>query len=629
MIFLQPLALLGLAFALIPPLLHLFQRRRPPDVVFPAARYLRETARDAQRAIRLRHLLLMLLRVAAVVLLVLAAARPVVPVSVGGLHAPTALAIVLDHSLSSGAVIGGRRVVDDLAQRARETLRETREGDAVWLVGADGLARRGSARELAEATARLQPDARRLDLVAATALAARLVRGSGYAAAEVHLLTDLQRSALGDAPGRSADSAALGVPLLVYHPAAAPPPNRGVAEARAEPATWILGGGSVTGRVAGAPVPAAPRTAVTVLLAGREVGRTVAAPGDAFAVRVAALRPGWHAGAAELEPDELRGDDRRPFAVRVAEPAAVAVEAGADLGRFVSDALAVLAGAGQLRVAGSPGVRPSGGDVRLGETARAGGGIVFPPHDRLQVGAANRALDAAGTGWRFGAAVERADTVEAPGLAGGGGFGGARVARRYRLEPTGGVVRRTVLVRVGGEPWIVRGGRTVVVGSRFVPEETDLPLSAGFVPALAGLVLRAARGDEGIVGAAPGDVVTLPEDVTALATADGPVRVAGGTAVAAPAAPGVYPLLSGADTVGALVVAPDPRESDLTRASDRDVAAAFPGAKVRVVDSPRAYAAARFAGAGQGELTPWLLVAALAVLVVESLVAAGAGRRAA
>jgi hypothetical protein len=364
---------------------------------------------------------------------------------------------------------------------------------------------------------------------------------------------------------------------------------------------------------------------VTVLLAGREVGRTVAAPGDAFAVRVAAPRPGWYAGAVELEPDELRGDDRRPFAVRVAEPAAVTLEAGADLGRFVTDALAVLAGAGQLRSAGLPGGRRGGApDVRLGETARTDGGLVFPPHDPLQLGAANRALDAAGTGWRFGAPVDRADSVEAPGLP---GVGGARVTRRFRLEPTGDVARRAVLARVGGEPWIVRGGRSVVVGSRLVPEETDLPLSAGFVPAVAALVLRAAHGDEGIVTAAPGDVVTVPEGVTALAMADGPARVAAGAGFAAPVAPGVYPLLAGADTVGGLVVAPDPRESDLTRAGAREVAASFPGAKVRVVDSPRAYAAARFAGAGQGDLTPWLLAAALVVLVVESLTAAGAGRR--
>jgi hypothetical protein len=48
---------------------------------------------------------------------------------------------------------------------------------------------------------------------------------------------------------------------------------------------------------------------------------------------------------------------------------------------------------------------------------------------------------------------------------------------------------------------------------------------------------------------------------------------------------------------------------------------------VRVVETPRAYAAVRFAGAGRSDLAPWLLVATLAVLVVESLVAAGIRRR--
>jgi hypothetical protein len=616
-IFLQPLALFGLAFALVPPLLHLFQRRRPPDVEFPSARYLRQTAREARRSIRLRHLALLLLRVAAVVLLVLAAAGPVVPARVGGVHAPTALALVLDHSLSSGAVVGGRRVVDDLAQRARETLREARDADALWLVGADGLARRGTPRELLAAVSALRPDARRLDLVAAVGLAARLVRGAGYAEGEVHVLSDLQRSALGAEPGRSADSAAAGVSLVFYHPAGPPPPNRGVVEARADPPTWVLAGGSVTGRIGGAPAPAAPRVGVAVSFGGREAARTVAAAGEAFTVRVAAPRPGWYAGAVELEPDELRGDDVRPFAVRVAEPAAVTVDAGADLGRFLTDALGVLAGAGQVRPGAS-------GEVRLGETARAGGGIVFPPHDPLQLGAANRALGAAGAGWRFGPRVERADTVEAPGLA---GLAGTRVLRRYRLEPSGARGRGEVLGRVGGEPWLVRSGRTVVVGSRFVPEETDLPLSAGFVPAVATLILRVARGTEGIVTAAPGDPVAFPEGVTGLGGADGAGGAASGALTTAPPVQGAYSLLAGRDTVGMLVVASDPRESDLTRASDAEVAAAFPGARVRVADTPRAYAAVRFAGAGRSDLAPWLLVVALVVLVVESLVAAGVRRR--
>ena len=52
MYFLQPLALLFLGAALVPPLLHLFQRRRPPDVAFPAVRYLRQTEREASVCVR-------------------------------------------------------------------------------------------------------------------------------------------------------------------------------------------------------------------------------------------------------------------------------------------------------------------------------------------------------------------------------------------------------------------------------------------------------------------------------------------------------------------------------------------------------------------------------------------------
>ena len=247
--------------------------------------------------------------------------------------------------------------------------------------------------------------------------------------------------------------------------------------------------------------------------------------------------------------------------------------------------------------------------------------MIFPPRDSLQLGAANRALASAGVGWRFARAVSEPDTVAATGLE---GIGGARVARRLGLVAAGSPARGAVLARVGGEPWIVRSGRTVVAGSRFVLEETDLPLRAGFVPALAVLLAHAARGDEGALAAAPGEPVLLPDGVGAVGTVPPTVPVS--SEVRAPLAPGAYPLLAGTDTVGSLVVAADPRESVLARASDAQVAAAFPGARVRVVDAPRAYAAARFAGAGRSDLTPWLLAAALVVLVAESLVAAGLRR---
>jgi hypothetical protein len=93
--------------------------------------------------------------------------------------------------------------------------------------------------------------------------------------------------------------------------------------------------------------------------------------------------------------------------------------------------------------------------------------------------------------------------------------------------------------------------------------------------------------------------------------------------ITAPVEPGVYPLLAGADTVGALVVAPDPRESDLTRATASELRSLFPGARVTVAADARAYAGERFRAAGRAEVTGAVLLAALLALVVEGLLASG------
>jgi len=609
MVFLQPFALLLLGATLVPPLLHLFQRHRPPDVEFPAVRYLRQTEREAQRTIRLRHLLLLLLRVAAVALVALAAARPVVPARVGTGHEPTALVLILDHSLSSGAVSGGARVLDDLEARAGGTLRAAAPADALWVIGADGVARRGSRAELLAAVAAAKPEPLRLDLSAAVRAAALLVRASGYARGEVHLLSDLQRSAFG-----SPDSAAAGLPLLIYHPAPDPPANRGVVSALATPATWLVGTGTVAAAIGGSGGSADARVPLTVSLGARAGERTFAGVRDVATLTVAAPAAGWAAGAVSLDPDELRADDRRPFAVRVVAPAGVSWDS-AEAGAFLGGALAALARAGQVRVGGAAA-------LRLGPDGAAAGAaaVVLPPRDPVRLGAVNRALALAGVPWRFGARIEREDTLAAPRLP---EIAGARVLRRYRLEPSSGVAPRSVLARAGGDPWLVRAGRTVLLASRLVPEETTLPLRSGFVPFVGTLVNRLARGDEGVLEAAPGDPVALPDNVTALVAGDDVRTVAGARSIEAPVAPGVYFLLAGADTAGALVVAPDPRESDLTRATPAELAALFPGARLTVAASPGAYAAERFRGSGRTELTGWLLAAALLVLALEALVAAG------
>jgi len=614
MVFLSPFALLGLAAVLVPPLLHLFQRREPPVIEFPAVRYLQETQRDARRTVQLQHLLLMLLRMLAVVLVALAAARPVVPGGLGAHHEPTALVLVLDNSLSSGAVRAGTRVLDDLAARARETLRAAQAGDAVWLIGADALARRRTPAELLEAVSAARPDARRLDLDAAVRQGARLIATSGFARGEVHVLSDMQASALGGAavgPQPSADSQLAGVVILVYHPAGDPPPNRGVILARPTPALWLLGGGAVRAGVGGSGTEPSSRATLALTVDGRSGARALAAAVGEVELAAPRLTPGWHTGLVALEPDELRADDERRFAVRVTPPPVAA--AMGENGAFVDQALEALAAAGRVRTGGAV-------EVRIGPAVLPGALVVLPPADPAALGALNRALGASGVPWRFGMRIQSEDTIAAPTVP---ELAGARVRVRFRLEPTGPPPSGDVLARAGGDPWLVRAGRVVLVGSRLVPEETNLPLTGAFVPFVGALVGRIARGEANVLEAAPGGSVILPPRVTALASLDSLLEARGGEAMAAPAEPGVYALRAGADTVGMLVVAADPRESDLTRASDAALAARWTRARVAVTDQPRGYAARRFRGAGRSELTGWLLLAALLVLGAESILAAG------
>lgn len=141
MTFLNPLVLVGLAAAAIPALLHLFERRTPPEADFPPLRYLSEAERRSARRLKLRHVLLLLLRMALIGLVVLAAARPVVPIRASGAHEPTALVVILDNSLSSGAIQDGRPALDRLRAVAHGSLGAAGPGDRLWLLLADGVAR--------------------------------------------------------------------------------------------------------------------------------------------------------------------------------------------------------------------------------------------------------------------------------------------------------------------------------------------------------------------------------------------------------------------------------------------------------------------------------------------------------
>src|SRR5689334_22954124 len=74
--FVFPLFLGGLVLAGLPVLLHFLIRDKPRTLAFPAFQFLMQRQRTNTRKLRLRHLLLMLLRVCLLALLCLALARP-------------------------------------------------------------------------------------------------------------------------------------------------------------------------------------------------------------------------------------------------------------------------------------------------------------------------------------------------------------------------------------------------------------------------------------------------------------------------------------------------------------------------------------------------------------------------
>src|SRR5437867_13055939 len=76
MTFIYPLLLGGLAFLAVPVLLHLIMRQKPKRLLFPAFRFLLQRHRTNQRKLRLRHMLLLALRILLIAVIALALARP-------------------------------------------------------------------------------------------------------------------------------------------------------------------------------------------------------------------------------------------------------------------------------------------------------------------------------------------------------------------------------------------------------------------------------------------------------------------------------------------------------------------------------------------------------------------------
>lgn len=204
MAFLAPLFLIGLAAIAVPVVIHMIQRERKEVIEFPSLMFVRRIPFHSFRRQRIRHWFLLLMRCAALILLIAAFARPFfkAPALAAVTSGAREVVILLDRSYSMAyadrwdrAKTAAREVIDGLALDDRATLIFFDSGAQVGPRSMTDRASLGALvadAELGSGTTRYGP---------ALKLAEGVFADSSLPRLEAVLISDFQRSGLESAAG--------------------------------------------------------------------------------------------------------------------------------------------------------------------------------------------------------------------------------------------------------------------------------------------------------------------------------------------------------------------------------------------------------------------------------------------
>jgi len=333
--FLQPWYLLGLAAVVLPVAVHYLTRPRPRRLPLSTIRFVREAVQQKRARHRLRDLIILTLRTAAICLIVWAFARPLI-----GARPPEpqengnrVRIVVLDQSQSMAAVSNGVWAFERARAAAGRRLSfEPGLSADLILAGARPRATFPSpSSNFAAMQAALSPAAplsETLNLKAAIDLAGdMLARASKSAQRELWVISDFQRS-----NWTSADFSPLPTDTRVHLESVAPaqpPENLAIlrvgAQGRAEQGREVRLEADV-GNYSQSPRDV--RVEVSVAGASYRL-EGHCPPGVRTTLSASALLPqaGWQAGEARLLDvrDALAADNMRPFVVHVHPPVVYAL----------------------------------------------------------------------------------------------------------------------------------------------------------------------------------------------------------------------------------------------------------------------------------------------------------------
>lgn len=139
MLFTNPYFLFGLFAIAIPIVIHLFNFRRFKKIYFSDTSFLEELKVQTQKYSRLKHLLILCLRILAITAMVFAFAQPFIPIAgtQNTIKAKNAVSIFVDNSFSMQSVTDQNRLLDIAKNKAKEIISAYSNSDEFQLLTHD------------------------------------------------------------------------------------------------------------------------------------------------------------------------------------------------------------------------------------------------------------------------------------------------------------------------------------------------------------------------------------------------------------------------------------------------------------------------------------------------------------
>lgn len=136
--FLYPLFLIAASAIAIPIIIHLFNFKKYKKVFFPDIRFLRELHEQTQKQAKLKHILILISRILALLFLVFAFAQPFLSKNKDNMNqAPKAMSIYVDNSFSMGIEKNALSMLDIAKGKAAEIIASCNDNDKIQILTND------------------------------------------------------------------------------------------------------------------------------------------------------------------------------------------------------------------------------------------------------------------------------------------------------------------------------------------------------------------------------------------------------------------------------------------------------------------------------------------------------------